>query len=496
MKNKKNHKLVVLVLLVNIVLVTSCKKFLDLQPLSQVSEDRFWKTNNDAIGGVAGIYDGMQDAYSAKYYLWGEFRADNYIRTLKITGNYLQLLTNDLQSANADVVDWTKLYSTINRANTAIANIPNIPGYDPNLLAEAYAIRAFAYFDAVRVWGQAPVYLEPIKGLGDDIYRPQTDGTKIINDVVLSDLNKAEQLMTNTSSNYHFSKASIYCLEANIYWYLNDYPKAKVALDKFIALNDQIKAYKLVTTRDAWEKQFLAEDAPNDFQISTETILNLKYDYTQDANQASNRLLFMCSIPQFAISPLIQTKWTTLFPIDRDSWNAKYPNNPPIARDATGNPLYGDWRYFETVEQGVAPGTARVAKYQKVQLLPQFDQTQIHIYRYSGILLMKAIIENRLENKQGAVDLLNQIRVARQLPTVKITDFNSIDDLENYLLDERQFELMGEGKRWWDLINTKKAVQVMQPINGQGANKLLFPVYTNHLIDNPKLKQTIGYNSN
>jgi hypothetical protein len=494
MKNKKKYKLAAVLLLFTTILATSCKKFLDLQPVSQISEDKYWKTNADAVSGVAGIYDAMQIAYGSKYYWWGEFRSENYVRTIKTTGNHLQLLTNDLQASNGDVSDWSNLYAMIKNANIAISNIPNIPNYDPNLLAEAYAIRAFAYFDAVRVWGQAPVYLEAVKGLGGDVYRTQTSGAQILSDVVFPDLKKAEELMNNSNSTYHFSKASIYCLQANIYWYLNDYPNAKIALDKFVALNTLLKTYKLVTTRDDWSKQFLAQDAPNNFQTSTETILNLKYNLLEDKYQAQNRFLFFSPVPEFYVSALVQTKWITAFPTNAAGWNAKYPNNPPIAKNADGTPLYGDYRYLETVQQGPALGTSLVAKYEKIANDPGNDQTEIHIYRYSGILLLKAIIENQLTNKQAAIDLLNQVRVARQLPTVKITDFNSIDQLENYLLDERQFELMGEGKRWWDLINTKKAVNVMNPINGQGADKLLFPVFTNHLIDNPKLTQTSGYN--
>lgn len=493
MKNHIKYKIAGVAMLLNVAFISSCNDFLDIQPVSQVSEARFWKSNNDAIGGVAGIYDAMQVAYSSNYYLWGEFRSDNYVRGPRITGQSLELLTNDLQPSNGAVLNWTNLYSMINKANIAITYIPEIPGADPNLLAQAYALRAYAYFDAVRVWGKAPLYLESIKGLADDVYRTQTDGAKIITDVIIPDINKAEQLMTTLNSDNSFSKASIYCLQADIYWYLNDFPKAKIALDKFTALNAQTNLYKLVTTRDAWGKQFLAEDEPNRFEISTETVFSLIYSLGEDGQQAGNRDLFMSPLPQFAVSALVENKWKTAFPTDSISWNTKYPANPPIAKDGNGAPLYGDWRYFETVERNKLLGEARVAKYQKIMLL-NFDGTDTHIYRYSAILLLQAIVENRLNNKQVAVDLLNRIRVARQLPTVKSTDFTSVDQLEDRLLDERQFELMGEGKRWWDLISAKKAVAVMSPINGQGDNKLFFPVFSNHIIDNQKLTQTTGYN--
>jgi starch-binding outer membrane protein, SusD/RagB family len=106
---------------------------------------------------------------------------------------------------------------------------------------------------------------------------------------------------------------------------------------------------------------------------------------------------------------------------------------------------------------------------------------------------MLAEAENQLGNTTAALALVNQIRDARELPRVLATEFTNKAELENIILDERQMELLGEGARWWDLIRTGKAVEVMGPINGQKADKLLFPIYTNHLIVNPLLTQTPGY---
>jgi starch-binding outer membrane protein, SusD/RagB family len=60
-------------------------------------------------------------------------------------------------------------------------------------------------------------------------------------------------------------------------------------------------------------------------------------------------------------------------------------------------------------------------------------------------------------------------------------------------LDERQFELIGEGKRWWDLVRTDKAVEVMSPINKQTADRILFPIFNTHLIENKLLTQNEAY---
>jgi hypothetical protein len=70
---------------------------------------------------------------------------------------------------------------------------------------------------------------------------------------------------------------------------------------------------------------------------------------------------------------------------------------------------------------------------------------------------------------------------------------NNQDALENFILDERQLELFAEGTRWWDLVRTNKAVEVMGPINGQTEATIIWPIYFRHLIDNPKLVQNEAY---
>ena len=75
-----------------------------------------------------------------------------------------------------------------------------------------------------------------------------------------------------------------------------------------------------------------------------------------------------------------------------------------------------------------------------------------------------------------------------------LSGFASEDDIINYILDERQIELVGEGRRWFDLLRTKKWKEVMEPINGmnQDGNEL-FPIHYSHINENPKLTQNPYY---
>jgi len=306
----------------------SCDEFLDEQPFSQVGETQFWQTAGDVESGVAAIYDAMQLTYRTKHYLWGEFRSDNHIGSDRVSGANSELVTNNLTPGNTSVLRWNELYLMIGRANLAIQQIPNISGVDDNLLGEAYALRAYAYFDAVRVWGGAPLYTEPVTGLDQDLKRPQTDGQTLLNEVVIPDMLRAEELISIPSREFRFSRASILAFQAQVYMWTKDYAKANEAMQKLIDLNE----YSLVTNERAWQELFLNDLNLGKFQTGPELIFSIRYDILEDGNGASGIYsLFFAGIPSFFISPQAEFKWIEKFPVTAEDWTAKYPDfDPPM----------------------------------------------------------------------------------------------------------------------------------------------------------------------
>jgi starch-binding outer membrane protein, SusD/RagB family len=486
MKLKINFGLNLLII-IGLFAFCACGKILDEKPVSQLADEQFWQNNADAESGITAVYDAMQKHFNTRHYLWGEFRADNYIASASATGGSLELLNNTIQPGNRDLLRWNNLYLMISRANIAIEKIPTITGYDKNLLAEAYILRAYAYFEAVKVWGAVPLYKEAIKNLDQDMLRPRTPADKIMNETIIPDMLEAEKLMTRQSNNYRFSKMSIYAFQANVYMYLKDFAKAKVALSNIV----NSRLYTLTTTREDWQKMFLNDVKRGGKQMTgPELIFSIRNSLTEDADRAGIYNIFFAGLPSYYVSLRLESKWIQRFPIDSAAWTTLYPTFPPKAKKADGTVLYGDWRYFDSRE-----GTAlsRVAKYNKENYNGAFDDSDTHIYRYANIILLLAEAENQLNNMTAAVALVNQIRTARQLPNILASTFTTKEQLENYILDERQFELLAEGQRWWDLVRTGKAVSTMGPLNGQTENKILFPIYQVHLIDNPNLTQNEGY---
>lgn len=518
---KNNKILVVMFLMATLVATVSCEDLIDEQPVSEISPQNFWRSNGDAESGVIGIYDGMQSSFRLKHYYWGEFRSDNFSRGEgSASANNIELLTNSVTAGNSNVLRWNDYYEMINRANFAIKKIPQIEGYSRSLLAEAQAIRSYAYFQAIKTWGAVPLFVDPIENQNQELQRPRTDANTILNDVIIPDMLAAEDNMENFTDPYRFSLASIWGLQADVYAWIGDDAKAKAALEKIIELNE----YSLVETPQAWQDLFLNDTGdgggPSKVMTGPELIFSIRYDLNEArdnpgqtrANRSGIFSLFFAGLPSYYLSPVLERKWTNKFPIDSTLWVDKYPDtNPVLTRTdvLTGETsfVYGDWRFYFCRENGVQgigsllPGEARLAKYNKANYNGNFDDSDIVLYRYAGILLLLAEVENRLGNEARALEIVNEIRTARQLPLVDAAEFGATEDeRENFILDERQLELLGEAERWWDLRRTDKAIPVMNQILDtlEGGNRLteqtlLLPIFEQHLIENPLLEQTPGY---
>lgn len=511
-------------------MVFSCEDLVDESQISEIDPQNFFRNNSDALAAVIGIYDGMQPTFRLKHYLWGEFRGDSYINGNDGAGaNNIELTTNDVTSGNAPALDWGEFYNMINRANEVIANVPNIDGFDPGLLAEAQALRAYAYFQGVRVWGSLPLFTEPTRGFSQDLFKTRTDAQTILNEVIIPDMLAAEANMpiNQLTNNFRFSLTSIWALQADVYGFLGEDELAREALLKIVNSN----RFRLANSPEEWQNQFLNDsndpfstefegNGPLKIQQGPELILSIRYSLEEagTANRAGIFALFFAGIPSFNLSPALENKWTERFPIDSLGWVTKYPDVDPVLTapetvvNEDGdevtviNPVYGDWRYYLCREnftnlESKGSGNARLSKYNKQNYNPGLDDSDIVLYRYADVLLYLAELENRLGDPTRALEIVNDFREARQLPAVTVEEFGATEDeREIFILDERQLELIGEGKRWWDLRRTNRALEVLNPILDTltggvplTQERLLFPIFDEHLIENDLLEQTPGY---
>src|SRR5690606_9645095 len=69
---------------------------------------------------------------------------------------------------------WRGIYRLIAQANLVLEKVPGITPMDEaqktSILGEAHFLRAWAYFYAVRLWGDVPLILSPQSTSSEDFY--------------------------------------------------------------------------------------------------------------------------------------------------------------------------------------------------------------------------------------------------------------------------------------------------------------------------------------
>ena len=98
-----------------------------------------------------------------------------------------------------------------------------------------------------------------------------------------------------------------------------------------------------------------------------------------------------------------------------------------------------------------------------------------------------------IERRAFAASGINDIEVDSENPFYT-SDFVSSNEILDAILEERQKEFVGEGKRWFDLVRCNRWKEVMEPINGMNdERKVLFPIHRDHINQNLNLKQNSSY---
>lgn len=462
----------------------SCDEFLDTPPESQISLTDFWKTKADAQLGVAAIYDALQQAIEQEFWLWGEVRGDNFILNDRPSSSTQDIISNNL-TITTDGTDWSNLYTAIAHTNVAIEQIPQIPAFDNqnDLLAQALTIRAMLYFYAVRVWGDVPKVTQIVSDLSGDINAPRAPMSEIYNEIILPDLLLAESLIQNNINRNFISKGSILALKAHIYAWPGAHQNYQTTFDAITELEGF--GYELETTQQGWIDLFRGNENSN------EIIFWLAWNFAEDgANEGIGQ--FAGFTPDKVPAETLETKWENAIPSDfRISETAAFdieitdPNEFPFLRILT--------KFLGVFTDRNAQQDATIS-----------NDYDIPIFRLSELILLKAEAQNNLNNGPDALNSLNQIRTARGLSLlVDGIDINTSNKtaMRDLILDERQFELVGEGHRFWDLVRNGVAVEVMSQVTDINGNpnglddegEIVWPVSQNVLNRNPNIDQNEAY---
>lgn len=187
---KKNKLVYVLGALLSMGVV-SCD--LTEKPTSFYEMDTYFTTADKAKMAVIGIYDCLAAEGSYGQYVMPFASSDDMYMvrgTATGDGTRRDISHYALTSSNTWVASvWNYIYEGIDRANTAIAGIEKMPGYENSdelkeLVAQARFLRAFLAFDLVCYWGDVPFKTTSTGSFGDTA-QPRTEREKIYDQIII-----------------------------------------------------------------------------------------------------------------------------------------------------------------------------------------------------------------------------------------------------------------------------------------------------------------------
>lgn len=506
----KNIIKIALVACLEVAVMTSCNKNLDLSPVSSISDDNYWKTAEQFDAFVTALHTRFR-SHEGNFMYLGELRAGNFGNdpgtTASFTGEASQgverMWTHNLDLDNAGVSKFGGFYSQIDQLNLLIAKLGKtmvVSEANKNYyLGIAYGMRAYYYFHMYRTWGNVIIQTEPI--LDIDISNlakkasPAEEVMKLIKEDVEASLHSFGSDYSIRGTKSIWSKAATQMLKAEVYLWtahrdgvVADATTAKVALADVkgnidLLLSASYAAVFDVNSKGNKEIIFAVRHVLN------EATLGFIGNFVPQAGLIAN---FYDSLAnrQFTVTqenyggllriPMRITTYRNY--ADKDS--RKNVNiQAAYSKDGSGN--YKMAGCF-------------LRKYQGQQDAGNRAYTNDYpIYRYADLLLLMA--EAKVVLGENPADEINQVR-ARAYGA----DYNealwgypnqAIDAAPmEAILKERNLEFIGEGKYWYDLRRMGDSyVFKYTSLPAAEAYKLLWPIDRTSLTNNRELEQTVGY---
>lgn len=169
------------------------------KPTSFYESDSYFKDYNRAKMAVTGVYDVFAfESYYGQFIMPFSSSDDMYmVRGTGIGDGTRRDISHYAYNAQNTWIEkvWTEIYKGIDRANTTIAGIENMPGYSDDaslkeLAARTHFARAFMAFDLVRFWGDVPFKTKNTDTF-DSAFLGRVDREDIY-DVIIKDLDFAK----------------------------------------------------------------------------------------------------------------------------------------------------------------------------------------------------------------------------------------------------------------------------------------------------------------
>jgi len=477
--NKNIYSVVIIAFgLLSMGLLSSCEDQLEIDPNSYYVKDNFFKNTTQAELSVKGIYDVFSKTETYSHLLSLNYPLDNDVSYMKGTG-----FTNDNRriahyglTPSVSFVEktWMNLYKGIEYANVSIENITNMAQFTngteeekeklSQLVGEAKFLRAFIYFDLVRLWGDVPLKTTATQAT-DNFEIARTDKDLVYKQII-QDLRDAKAVLPEVSpnSNDRANQGAVRGYLVRTLLYRAGYALSQEGVMK---RHDNYKTYLKEAAIEAKELMAL----PSYGLLSNyETVFKNLAEFKQDPSENLFEIAFYDVSGSRTDTGIIGT-WNSP-KVDQGVYgraNAYVLVRPQFKAEFTAEDNRRDVAVAEfTIDKnGVQkPLSAKKVKYpgkwrRDWIAEPALDKNNTNVnwctLRYADVLLMfaEAVNELRSEMPEGIVladafDAINKVRTRAGLENLDAS--LSYEDFLAAIKQERKLELCFEGWRKYDLV--------------------------------------------
>ncbi|MRX46930.1 RagB/SusD family nutrient uptake outer membrane protein [Pedobacter puniceum] len=519
MKNIFKYSLALLFSTSFFFLGTGCKKILNPEPIGEQTLDVNFTTFNGSLSAVNGIYAQLTN---------GElYRNGNALMSIDYASDDVQDAPKTVSSAY-NLVDyfelpadniisfrlWDNFYRVIYRSNVVIERIPgvNFPTafinngtgrpFKDQFLGEAHFLRAFAYFNLVRIFGGVPLHTKEIKS-ATEVNIPRSSVEEVYAQIE-KDLNEAVAKLPLSYNNTgdgnergRVTRWSALAMLADVYLTQRKFELAKTtALD--VINNGAANGISLNTN---YRDNFFALNGGQ--ENTRESLFEIQFSNTnfaanQTAPQGNNFANLMGPVNDIvggvaSLARYHPTDNNSLVPNESgfsggliqeyQTGDLRLNDNFILAQGGQGSNIYLTKKFYEP-----GRGTSGAGNYP--------------VYRLAEVYLIYAEATTELGEPDAlSINLVNQLRRrAFGLPlttpsvTVDVPSNVSQSAFRDIIRSESRKEFAMENKRWFNLL--RYGFDYMQDVlvNKQkktlfNRNKMLFPIAQIELINNPLLVQ-------
>lgn len=482
-------------LLILLLFVTwGCQdQILDKQSPNEVTAANFYKTQDDAVAAINAVYDPLQyrGLFKNSYWSIGDITSDDADKGDggKSDGPaWWEFDLFDIKSTNSLLADsWADSYTGIYRANIALEKIPGIEMDDAlkqRLLGEAKFLRGYYYFWLVRLFGDVPLITEPQK-LGD-LKVSRTDKAKVY-ELIIKDMSEAADVLPEMypdSEKGRITAGAANGMLAKVYMWQQNWEKAAEYSKKVIdsGVYDLLPNY--------------ADNFEEEFENGQESVFEVQFMKGGPngawGNASDGSIQHVSIAPRNSGVPGLEG-WGFDMPV-QDLVDEFETGDPRLQATVlmAGSTIQGGKEY--NPDWSSTGYNARKYLIKRDGFIGEGSDSPVNyrVMRYSEVLLNYAEALNELGRTSEAYPYVNQVR-----ERVGLSDLQtgmSQGEFRDAVYHERRVELAFEGHRWWDLVRTGRAVDVM---SAKGRNiqdyNTIFPIPQSEIDVNPDLKQNPGY---